>query len=148
MDYRDWINRRTLPLKWAFAIAVVSALLFGGSYLVDIILIVESPAIGDITDEVGFVWRIFSGGITLLASLVTIREYLNKKGDEDETGQSQGPTRDIYVEGHNNDITIHTVLPDRRRGDRFTESPGDKPMETSEGEPSTDKEKEELEEEN
>ncbi|WP_148225498.1 hypothetical protein [Haloterrigena turkmenica] len=120
MGFQDRLLSGDLPITptQALGLTIIVAVLFLSSFVVEVTLIVESPEIGNITPQLGMLWRATTGIATLISSVLTVISFT---ADEEQATGTRGPETGFVVEGDNNDLDVHFHIPDRQHGSNSSE---------------------------
>lgn len=108
---------RHVPVRYSAAVLVLAAGLFLLTAVVEVTIIVESPALGDISDAVWLFSQAVSLVLGVAASIITIYNYVGSAESTD-----QGPVDEITIEG---DFHVHLGDPEFTESDSSEKSTDD-----------------------
>lgn len=108
---------RHVPVRYSVTVFVLAAGLFLLTAIVEVTIIVESPALGDISDAVWLFSQVLSLVLGAVASIITIYNYVGSAESTD-----QGPVDEITIEG---DFHVHLGDPEFTESDSTGESTAD-----------------------
>ncbi|TQQ82296.1 hypothetical protein [Halonotius roseus] len=104
---------RSVSVRYSAVVFFLAGGLFLATIFIEVTIIVESPAIGDVSDVFRLVIQAISAVVGLTSGLITIYEYVTS-----EDSPSQGPVDELTIEG---DFHLHLGDPEFTRSDSPTD---------------------------